>query len=214
MDDIGKILFERMQEMRSDNNRKIEMTDIDGIISTVMETIKGYVTSQSDISIFNEIEKISKQIKQAKDEVRDLNPQSIGENFIPGATSELGEITKATEASTNTILDAAEAIQSLANKVADSQVKQEINNKVIEIFEACNFQDITGQRITKVTKILEDIDSTINSIINAFSSTKEPTNKKTTALSEKNLLNGPQLATEAPSQSQIDDLFNNLDNKK
>jgi chemotaxis protein CheZ len=209
MEDLGKILFDKIQEIRTQNDGKIEMSDIDGIIGSFMETMKGYVSSQSDITIYNEIEKLSKQIKEAKQEVVDLNPKNIADSFIPGATSELSAVTLATEQSTNIILDAAEAIQSLTNKMTEKELSQQICNKIVEIFEACNFQDITGQRINKVIKILEDIDTTINSLVNAFSTQKNKSTK-IKQFTEKDLLNGPQLA--APSQGEIDDLFKSLNN--
>jgi chemotaxis protein CheZ len=179
-----------------------------------MDTIKGHISSQSDILIFNEIEKIAQQIKKVKQEVIELDPNSIGDTFIPGAASELNAVTKATEQSTNIILDAAEVIQNLALKIADKEASKVIVDKVTEIFEACNFQDVTGQRIAKTLKVLEEIDGTISVLIKSFTKNKpkvaqtgaEEKNIHTNVIKDTDLLTGPQI--DAPSQSQIDDLFN------
>lgn len=212
MDDLGKILFNRLEEVRISNSGKIELSDVDALIAGFMDTIKGQISSQSDILIFNEIEKIAQQIKKVKQEVIDLDPNSIGNTFIPGATSELNAVTQATEQSTNTILDAAEVIQNTALKMHDKEASSLIILKVTEIFEACNFQDVTGQRISKTLKLLEEIDSTIAILISSFTKKKpQLANNKDNVSnnsSPKNLelLTGPQI--NAPSQSQIDDLFN------
>ncbi|KKB96366.1 chemotaxis regulator CheZ [Candidatus Arcanobacter lacustris] len=214
MNDLGKILFDRLEEIRISNNGKIELSDVDSLIAGFMDTIKGHISSQSDILIFNEIEKIAEQIKKVKQEVVELDPNSIGDTFIPGAALELNAVTRATEQSTNIILDAAEVIQNTALKMADKESSQIIVDKVTEIFEACNFQDVTGQRIAKTLKVLEEIDGTISVLIKSFTKNKpkvaaapiDSKNVHTNVIKDSDLLTGPQI--DAPSQSQIDDLFN------
>jgi len=62
-----------------------------------------------------------------------------------------------TEEATQQILEAAEAIDNAASALSkvntpDQQklLSEEIQERVVSIFEACNFQDLTGQRISKV----------------------------------------------------------------
>jgi chemotaxis protein CheZ len=206
MYDLGKVLLDKLKELRIKNNGKIEIDDIDIIIRNFMETIKGHVDSANDIAIFSEIEQISKQIKQTRNEMVNLNPAAIGEKFIPGAASELEAVTKATEQSTNIILDAAETIQNIAMQLPDKVISGQIIDKITAIFEACNFQDITGQRIAKTLKALEEIDNRISALVKSIgikagtSDTVEMPNQRKTTLT------GPQL--EAPSQNDIDNLFN------
>ncbi len=206
MYDLGKVLLDKLKELRIKNNGKIEIDDIDVIIRNFMETIKGHVDSTNDIAIFSEIEQISKQIKLTRSEMVNLNPAAIGEKFIPGATSELEAVTKATEQSTNIILDAAETIQNIAMQLPDKVVSGQIIDKITAIFEACNFQDITGQRIAKTLKALEEIDNRISSLVKSIgikASAQEPVEMPN---QRKTTLTGPQL--EAPSQNDIDNLFN------
>ena len=205
MNDYGKILFDRLSEVKMTNDGKIDLNQIDIIIKGFMDSIKGYINNQNDISIYNEIAKIADQIQKVKSEVVNLNPGSIGVTF-----SELHEVTKSTEDSTNIILDAAEIIQNVALKMTDKESAIIIIEKVTAIFEACNFQDVTGQRINKSLKLLEDVDTTITGLIKSFSSRPSINTAKlkatTSAPLDSELTNGPQI--NAPSQSQIDDLFN------
>ncbi|MFN7038473.1 MAG: protein phosphatase CheZ [Alphaproteobacteria bacterium] len=209
MMELGKTFFNKIQEMKDEGSGSISMAQMDQIMSIFVDTLKAQVDNENELNIFNDIEKISQQLKFAQQELKDLNPKTIADDFIPGAASELTAVTEATEKSTNTILDAAESIQNLALKINDPEIVNQINEKTTLIFEACNFQDITGQRLNKVTKILEDIDSTVNSLIEATSGIASSKKKKEADVVAPTLMNGPQLEQFAPSQSDIDDLFKN-----
>lgn len=212
MNDLGKLLLNRIQDLRDESGGQIDIKDIDSIVDSVMQTIKGHVNSENDINLYHEIEKIADQIKNAKEEVALVQPGKISSDYIPGATLELSEVTKATEQATNTILDAAEEIQNLACGLEDQEMGQKIGDKVIEIFEASNFQDLTGQRINKVISALEDIEDRVCSLISAFSGNgqAEQAAQANAPMTDEDLLNGPQLEGSAPTQDQIDDLFDNM----
>ena len=77
------------------------------------------------------------------------------------------------------------------------------------IYEACSFQDITGQRITKVVTTLKAIEGKIAQIIGTFGragSIASADLRKATH-PEAELLNGPQLPANAMDQSDIDKLL-------
>jgi len=85
------------------------------------------------------------------------------------------------------------------------------------IFEASNFQDITGQRITKVVKALKHIEERIEGLVSAFgpemaaarAAEAKPAEESSGKPSDQDLLNGPQLPDAAHDQAAIDALFNN-----
>ena len=108
-------------------------------------------------------------------------------------------------------MDVCDEISSIAG-----QCPQEQNDQLIacttKIFEACNFQDITGQRITKVVNTLKYIDDKIEALLSALGDeinrsggTKTPKIQDP----EKALLNGPQLPQNAMDQDTIDRLLSN-----
>ena len=75
----------------------------------------------------------------------------------------------------------------------------QINANGADVFEACSFQDITGQRISKVVKSVTDVEDRLNALIEV-----KPDKEKT---EDEKLLHGPALEGEGISQDEIDKLF-------
>ncbi len=79
---------------------------------------------------------------------------------------ELAAVTTGTAQATQKILAAAEEIDQLANNLSaalkgkiEQDLAQDITDTVIRIFEACNFQDLIGQRVGKVMTTIKLIES-------------------------------------------------------
>ena len=73
---------------------------------------------------------------------------------------------------TQKILAAAEDIDQAADNLAaalkdgiDRGLAQDIRDRAVQIFEACNFQDLTSQRVTKVMTALKEIEAEIASAL-------------------------------------------------
>lgn len=165
----------------------------------------------------NEVRALSLAIQNTKAEIAALRPQNSDDDRLIAVTNELDAIVASTEGATNGILEAAEKIDTLAGQLQAqttdgfcSHVSEDIREAVVAIFEACNFQDITGQRITKVVKTLQYIEDRVNKMIeiwgaDTFDDVESPT--EVTQDDEAHLLNGPQLENQGVSQSDIDKLF-------
>lgn len=127
---------------------------------------------------------------------------------IQTATDELDAIIGATEQASGTIMDACEGIQELLDGVSEPQ-RSKIQDKVTEIFEACSFQDITGQRITKVVKVVKTIEAKIEEFLGDTSllAGQGAVKKDISEWSDEELKNGPQLQGEGVSQEEIDKLL-------
>jgi len=164
----------------------------------------------------NEIRAMSLAIHQTKSEIAALRPSNSEDDRLMVVTQELDAIVTATEGATNTILEAAEKVDLLAEQIeqtgtdtATHQTASDIRDTVITMFEACNFQDITGQRISKVVKTLQFIEERVNKMIEIWGvegfSDVEQTQEEIDE--EAALLNGPQLANQGVTQADIDKLF-------
>ena len=100
------------------------------------------------------------------------------------------------------------------------EMGEKVTNAVTQVYEACNFQDITGQRITKVVKALKHIESKVDALVGAFGEdiakykaahpTTEP-KKEHDPMSAAYLLTGPQLPDNASKQDDIDALLASFD---
>ena len=164
----------------------------------------------------NEVRAMSRAIQHTKSEIAALRPPNSADDRLMVVTQELDAIVTATEGATNTILEAAEKVDGLAEQIeasgTDSQAHQlanDIRDTIITMFEACNFQDITGQRISKVVKTLQFIEERVNKMIEIWGAEGfADVNQTQEELDEEaKLLNGPQLANQGVSQADIDKLF-------
>ena len=77
-----------------------------------------------------------------------------------------------------------------------------------KIYEACAFQDITGQRITKVVGALRQIQDKVQALLEAFGEEIRKLPRERPAAAETaddaRLMNGPQMPDAAISQDDID----------
>jgi chemotaxis protein CheZ len=87
---------------------------------------------------------------------------------------------------------------------------EEAGQELVNVMEACSFQDITGQRVDKVVKIIRYIQDRILAMIGIWGAEAfidVPVRDDAPANEGETLLNGPALAGEGLSQSDIDALF-------
>jgi len=119
---------------------------------------------------------------------------------------ELNAVVSGTEQATQKILAAAEEIDSAANNLSaaldgkiEQDLAQDIQDLVIQIFEACNFQDLIGQRVAKVLATLKFVEDHIARVIEEIK----------TASAAARALHGPRLEGDDghSSQDDIDAMF-------
>lgn len=79
---------------------------------------------------------------------------------------ELEAVVQATESAADTILEAAEAIQTwLDEGGGDARSLALVTERVNAIFQACSFQDLTGQRIRRAIKQLQQVETTLEGLV-------------------------------------------------
>ncbi|NRA88523.1 MAG: protein phosphatase CheZ [Rhizobiales bacterium] len=169
-----------------------------------------------------EMSKISESIANTKREIVTLHHTNFGEGTDVQVADELDEVVNATERATDDILTATEAIDDDARDLAATfaGTKHEasildIQENTIRIFEACNFQDLTGQRVQKVLDTMKFIEAHIDRMIeiwggleNFLDISPDSLHRKKTG--DEALLGGPGLEDDGAfrsSQDDIDSLF-------
>lgn len=186
----------------------ISSTTKDSIKPEDIQTALQKVTNETASNLYNEMVAISQKINVACHNVSEEERKKIANSSIPTANEELDEVVKATEKATNGILNAAEAIQKAVEGAPDA-IKQAVSDQVMQIFEACSFQDITGQRIKKVVSTLFEIEKMVDRIVGKVGGASVVTPLKPEGSlnpdSERHLMNGPQM--HQPTQEEIDKLF-------
>jgi chemotaxis protein CheZ len=165
-----------------------------------------------------ELDVIGDAIKQTRTEIVSLQDQGFDSTRVSRVAKELDAVFDDTARATDRILNAAEEIDELTHALGgllkgshEHGITQDIQDKVTAIFEACNFHDLTGQRITKVAAMLKMVDDhlarmmEIWSVIERFNvDAAQPAGGE---LEE--LLNGPKLDGDNghSTQDDIDKLF-------
>ncbi len=154
-------------------------------------------------SVYRDCADLAHYILTARREIAQMRPKDLTEKRLPRAGQELDAIVQATEQATNTIMEAAEQI------MAANVGSRVVQDAVMQIFEACSFQDITGQRISKVVKTIEHVEERLEALKRAWGpdlGTDEPAPSEPQD-EEAALLNGPALDGEGASQDDVDALF-------
>jgi chemotaxis protein CheZ len=120
----------------------------------LLETYRAQIEQCEKLKV--ELDLIHDAINRTKREIAVLHGKSFNGDEMAKVNGELGAVVGGTEQATQQILEAAEAIDNAASALAkntspDQQkiLSEEISERVVSIFEACNFQDLTGQRISR-----------------------------------------------------------------
>ncbi len=176
------------------------------VIRAVLTTISDDLTAK-EATLLREVEELGRTIAIAKSEIAALRVDDITDHDIPFATDELDAIVEHTAQATHAILESCEMLDAVSDAVTGEPAAK-LQNAVTRIYEACSFQDITGQRITKVVTTLKVIEEKVAHIIATFgTSTDSHGRAANTITSDADLLNGPQLPAHAMDQSDIDKLM-------
>src|SRR6266568_1138243 len=132
----------------------------------LLETYRAQIEQCEKLKV--ELDLIHDAINRTKREIAVLHGKSFDGNEMSKVTGELGAVVGGTEEATQQILEAAESIDQAATAMTkvnspDQQklLSEEIGERVVSIFEACNFQDLTGQRISKVMTTMKFIENHI-----------------------------------------------------
>jgi len=195
----------------------VNPAEITAIVESIMSKLAGDLTA-ADLKLYTELEQLARFIQNARSEIAAVRPHDINSEDIPRATDELDAAVGATEEATGTILDACEQLEK-ASAGLPPEAAEAITNAVTRIYEACNFQDITGQRITKVVKTLKHIEDRVSAMLTAFGGEiakhqggAAPAAAPAVAKpSDAELLNGPQMPDDAKKQAEIDAILASFD---
>jgi chemotaxis protein CheZ len=176
------------------------------VVRAVLSTLSGDLSPQ-ETSLLAEVEALGRTIASAKAEIAALRVDDITDNHIPFATDELDAIVEHTATATNAILSSCETLDDVAAGLTGDAATS-LQDATTRIYEACSFQDITGQRITKVVSTLKTIEAKVAQIVTTFGTSKrEVPVEETVEAADSALLNGPQHPTVAMDQSDIDKLL-------
>ena len=183
--------------------------------------VDGYKAQLAEAAkLKGELDVIYDAINQTKKEIATVHVTGFEGPEMARVTNELDAIIGGTESATETILSNAEEIDQMAATLLarlkndqNSAMVQDIQDRVIKIFEACNFQDLTGQRINRVVGTLKFIETHIVRMMEIWGGLEAFKEIEAEARAAREgdaaLLNGPKVEGDVghASQDDIDALF-------
>ena len=178
-----------------------------------LERIEGAVTGERSVSAVDRIRfdlvEMANAIARTKAEVAAIKPEAEHQGRFGKASEELDCVVQTTEAATSDILACAERIQELAWTMREQGLAPElcvlIDARATEIYTACAFQDLPGQRTRKVIGVLRYLEGRINAMIEIWGLGGAPgAAGKPDHLAEVTLLHGPAAPGEGLGQADVD----------
>jgi chemotaxis protein CheZ len=169
-----------------------------------------------------ELDAMKDAITSTKQEIASIHRSEFEGKGMRRVAGELDAVVGATEQATTSILSAVEEIETNANmlraagaETGNNDCVGAILDRVVVLYEACNFQDLTGQRINKIVNVLKFVEERLDKMIglwgglDAFKDLVEADRTGPGGDDEKGLLNGPKLDEDEGhvAQNDIDALF-------
>ncbi len=217
-DKINSVLGRHLEELRNRHGDTVRVSEISGVVESLLSTVRDDLQA-ADAELFNELEALAEYIQTAKAEIAALCPDEVNKQFLPTASDELDAIIEATADATHAIMDATEIVEGVLDGL-DGAAQEKLMDATTRIYEACGFQDITGQRITRIVQALKEIEIKVDALVEAFGNEikknkalqpDDDEGKKTRPIMDADLLNGPQSKENAKSQDEIDALLASFD---
>jgi chemotaxis protein CheZ len=181
--------------------------------------------------LYSELGELARYINNARKELQEVKSSNIADDHLPNATNQLDAIVQMTEKATGQIMDECDRVNMFHNDIRERLIAMdppldpdglagiedaidEAATSVTHIYESCNFQDITSQRVQKVVRALQEIERQVLRMVVVFGLVENRNNldAETTAELQEDaaLLNGPQLAGQGLDQDEIDSILSKL----
>lgn len=176
----------------------------------------------TDEQLKAEVVSLVQYIRRFREEIAQMVTRDGDRTRFQSMSEQLDEIMDATEGATHSILERMENVDNLVEELRgiDDATKRgalcdKVNEETMQAMEACTFQDITGQRVTKIVRSMKFVEERVNAMVSLWGTDaiEEMAQQYGTDESDKKdedekLLNGPALPSEASiSQDEIDKLF-------
>ena len=190
-------------------NRNSDTTVLLDAIKKLERAIEQPAASLEHEQVRFDLMEMASEIAQTRMDIAAIAPKGGEENHLSSVATELDSVVEATEAATYKILTGAENVQEAVWKMRDRGADEEdcqlLEQCATDIFSACDFQDLTGQRIAKVVNVVGYIEERLNSMIEIWGD--ESLIAMTQAPDDLELRNSYLQSHVAITQDTVDDLM-------
>lgn len=207
---------ERIEEVRQQNGERISLDEVKSLVDGLIEGIVAEAGAENR-RMERDLREVLEYVVRAKREFMSIGPRTLSARKIPAANQELNAILGATEEAAGQIMDAADKVGEVA-AIVNGETGAELQNISTGLYEASAFQDICGQRITKVMGILKFLEGRLASLAETLGDDNLEEEDGSVefdqdglAVDPDKLLHGPQLDGEGISQDEVDALLADFD---
>jgi len=150
-------------------NRNADTALILAAIERVASSLGDKRPAAPDDRLRADLTVMAKAIAETRREIAAIKPDGDAKGTLSEATEELDSIVQTTARATSDILAAAEQVQEIAwtlrERGADGEACDALDRRATDIYTACSFQDLTGQRTRKVVDVLQFLEGRIMAMI-------------------------------------------------
>lgn len=197
--------------MRDTNGERVSLNEAAGFASLLLGSVQ--TAKGADPADQEGVRDLANYVRHAKDAVAAARPEAIANDHVPAALAELVAVIEATEEATGVFLEAAEQLQTLSEGLPE-EVTAKLCAITTAIYEASGFQDIAGQRISKVQGVLKEIEDKVAKMTDAIGYQPDPNAPQSEPATgaghgtcDGDLLAGPALPGTGSTQEDIDAFF-------
>ncbi len=206
---------ERLARLAAAHGDMIATRDIVEVVESMVSTLRSEV-EVATVKIGDELRDMINFIDVAKGEIASIKPSALANFDIPGATDQLDAVIAHTELAAGQIMDCADELMAMSAE-SDEAASTRLQEIATRIYEASSFQDITGQRVTKVVRVLKIVEERLAALADVIGDTSAQQTKEIerdgtgVPVHDNDLLNGPQLSGVGNNQDDIDALLASFD---
>ena len=200
---------------RSGQVEALELTPFDmrvpgGAVAASEEARRNSPDGQKLDELVAEINRVADYVTRLKREIGALKAGEFYKDRLPSAREDLSNVETATRSAVDTIMAAAEAI--LAADTLDPHYRTLVGERSLEIMEACSFQDLAGQRLSRARAALAAMEKRLERFVRAVrigdsNDVYDRDSILREARREILLVEGPQDTGVAIDQNAVDKLF-------
>lgn len=201
---------------RAEHGDSISVEEVGELVASLMKAVSP-ASGLANNQVSNDLNEMVESLTMVQQELLMMNPLTLSSVSVPEAQEELDAVITATESSAGTIMDAADKLAVLGEELDDEHADT-IGDISTILFEATSFQDICGQRVNKVKKLLTSLTENLSSLAMLVGDEKiiqeddhVEFDEAGFAVDEGKLLHGPQLDGDGNSQDDIDALLASFD---
>lgn len=206
--EVAARVRDSLKSVKAADLKDAQLFEVLNLAQQLTDTMQMFFGSL-DQSIHAEFHSIAAYIARTRDEIAQLRPNDIREQRIPVAGAELEAVVSDTEKATEAIMSEAEALMNAEATDLDAY-KAEVDAAMCRIIENCSFQDLSGQRVSKVVSSLKHIEDRVArfaSTMGVLDAEMTEEERSEEDRRSKLHLNGPARGGPETNQSDVDDLM-------